>query len=83
MDHRLCQRLPCYIPSERILGEGGYEGGLAMVYYDVPVPFRPGLEDKIIGEVRAQLPKLIVSHTPVSGALSPRESLAKSRFRRE
>ena len=68
---------PCYIPSERILGEGGYEGGLAMVYYDVPVPFRSGLEDKIIGEVRAQLPESVVSHVPVSGALPPRESLAK------
>ena len=25
--------VPCYIPSERILREGGYEGGGAMVYY--------------------------------------------------
>lgn len=72
---------PCYIPSERILGEGGYEGGLAMVYYDVPVPFRSGLEDKIIGEVRAQLPTLIVSQPPVSGALTPKESLAKIQVR--
>ena len=24
---------PCYIPSERILREGGYEGGGAIVYY--------------------------------------------------
>jgi putative membrane-bound dehydrogenase-like protein len=46
---------PCYIPSERVLKEGGYEGGGAMVYYDLPGPFRPGLEEKIIGGVRAQL----------------------------
>jgi putative membrane-bound dehydrogenase-like protein len=46
---------PCYIPSERVLKEGGYEGGGAMVYYDVPVPFRPGLEDGIVTEVKAQL----------------------------
>ncbi len=39
---------PCYIPSERVLKEGGYEGGFAMVYYDLPVPFRAGLEKKII-----------------------------------
>ena len=52
---------PCYIPSERILREGGYEGGGAMVYYDVPVPFRKGLEEKIIGEVHAQLPKDFVA----------------------
>jgi putative membrane-bound dehydrogenase-like protein len=46
---------PAYIPSERILKEGGYEGGGAMVYYDVPTPFQPGLEDKIVGLVEGQL----------------------------
>ena len=39
---------PAYIPSERILKEGGYEGGGAMIYYGLPAPFAPGLEDKII-----------------------------------
>jgi putative membrane-bound dehydrogenase-like protein len=39
---------PCYIPSERVLKEGGYEGGGAMVYYDLPVPLRAGLEQKIV-----------------------------------
>ncbi len=48
---------PCYIPSERILKEGGYEGGGAMVYYDVPTAFKPGLEDPIVKEVKTQLPK--------------------------
>jgi putative membrane-bound dehydrogenase-like protein len=46
---------PCYIPSERILKEGGYEGGGAMVYYDLPGPFRPGLEQKIIEATHQQL----------------------------
>lgn len=46
---------PCYIPSERVLKEGGYEGGGAMVYYDVPVPFKPGLEDIIVREVKNQI----------------------------
>ena len=46
----------CYLPSERILQEGGYEGGGAMVYYDFPNRFAPGLEEKIIGAVAAQLP---------------------------
>jgi putative membrane-bound dehydrogenase-like protein len=39
--------VPCYIPSERILKEGGYEGGWAMTYYDLPGPFKPGLEERI------------------------------------
>lgn len=39
---------PGYVPSERVLQEGGYEGGGAMVYYDIPGPWAPGLEDAII-----------------------------------
>jgi putative membrane-bound dehydrogenase-like protein len=46
---------PCYIPSERVLKEGGYEGRDATVYYDVPSPFLPGLEEKIVGAVRQAL----------------------------
>ncbi|MEZ5326864.1 MAG: cellulase family glycosylhydrolase, partial [Verrucomicrobiales bacterium] len=37
-----------YIPSERVLAEGGYEGGAATVYYGLPAPWAPGLEEKII-----------------------------------
>lgn len=47
---------PGYIPSERILAEGGYEGGGAMIYYDRPNRFAPGLEKKIVDAVHAQLP---------------------------
>jgi putative membrane-bound dehydrogenase-like protein len=46
---------PCYIPSERVLREGGYEGGDAMIYYDKPARFRPGLEQRIGDAVRGQL----------------------------
>src|SRR5260370_6512423 len=43
--------LPCYIPSERILREGGYEGGGAMVYYARPTRLKPGVEQIIIDAV--------------------------------
>ena len=46
----------CYIPSERVLQEGGYEGGDAMIYYDFPQRFAPGLEQKIIDTVAKELP---------------------------
>lgn len=46
---------PCYIPSERVLREGGYEGGSAMVYYDQPTKLAPGLEEKIISTVKQQI----------------------------
>jgi Neutral/alkaline non-lysosomal ceramidase, N-terminal len=40
-----------YIPSERVLTEGGYEGGGAMLYYQKPSPWKAGLEDQIIKAV--------------------------------
>lgn len=40
-----------YIPSERILQEGGYEGGGAMIYYGQPGPWAPGVEYSIIKAV--------------------------------
>jgi len=47
--------LPCYIPSERILQEGGYEGGGAMVYFDRPTRLKPGLEQPILDTIHGQL----------------------------
>jgi hypothetical protein len=49
--------VPCYIPSERILKEGGYEGGGAMVYYDRPTRLAPGIEALIINAVHDLLPR--------------------------
>ncbi len=44
-----------YIPSERVLKEGGYEGGSAMLYYGLPSPWSAGLEDRIVREVARQI----------------------------
>lgn len=43
-----------YIPSERVLSEGGYEGGGSMVYYGLPSAWSEGLETAIISEARSQ-----------------------------
>lgn len=40
--------VPCYIPSRRILREGGYEGEVNMYWYNKPVPFAPEVEDVIL-----------------------------------
>lgn len=40
-----------YIPSLRILNEGGYEGGGAMVNYGRPGPLAPAVEQVIAGKV--------------------------------
>ena len=47
-----CNDVFAYIPSLRVLREGGYEGGGAMVYYGQPGPFAPTIEETIIGKVR-------------------------------
>ncbi len=49
--------VPCYIPSERILREGGYEGGGAMLYYARPTRLKPGIEELIISTVGALVPR--------------------------
>ena len=48
--------VPCYIPSERVLEEGGYEGGGAMLYYNRPNRFAPGVENRIVEAVHALMP---------------------------
>lgn len=44
-----------YIPSRRVLAEGGYEGGGAMVYYGLPSAWAPTIERTILQEVSRQL----------------------------
>ena len=43
-----------YIPSLRVLREGGYEGGGAMVYYGLPSVWSPRVEELIVAEVHRQ-----------------------------
>jgi hypothetical protein len=40
-----------YIPSARVLREGGYEAGGAMRYTDLPGPFAPSVEERIVAKV--------------------------------
>lgn len=41
-----------YIPSERVLKEGGYEGDTSMQAYGMPAKWAAGLEAKIVGKVK-------------------------------
>ncbi len=47
-----------YIPSLRVLKEGGYEGGGAMVYYGLPTVWGPKVEDVIVAAVHGQVKKV-------------------------
>ena len=44
-----------YIPSLRVLKEGGYEGAGAMVYYGLPTVWSPRVEELIVAAVRNQV----------------------------
>ena len=44
-----------YIPSERVLKEGGYEGATSMIYYGLPTVWATGVEQTVIDEVNRQL----------------------------
>ncbi len=47
-----------YIPSERVLQEGGYEGESSMWVYGHHGPYAPGIENKIVREAVQQVQKL-------------------------
>ncbi len=44
-----------YIPSKRVLAEGGYEGDSSQIYYGQPTKWAPGIEETIIDGVKATL----------------------------
>ena len=45
----------CYIPSRRMLREGGYEAVTSMIYFGRPGPFAENVEETLIGACRRLL----------------------------
>jgi len=43
-----CNEVMCYIPTQNILKEGGYEANTSMIYYGLPGPFANNAEEKIV-----------------------------------
>ena len=43
--------MPGYIPSKRVLKEGGYEAEFSQVYYGLPGPYLPEVEDTVVNAV--------------------------------
>lgn len=52
-----CNEITCYIPSKRVLKEGGYEADESMVYYGFPGPFADDVEECIFKTIRQVLKK--------------------------
>jgi hypothetical protein len=48
----------CYIPTDRVLREGGYEAVDNMVYYGQPGPFAPGVETRVFEAIHKAMKKV-------------------------
>lgn len=46
-----CNDVMCYIPSKRVLKEGGYEAVESMIYYGQPGPFSEKVEDQVFSGI--------------------------------
>ncbi len=47
--------VPGYIPSRRVLEEGGYEAEFSQIYYEQPGRYAPEVEDIVVAAVKALL----------------------------
>lgn len=52
-----CTEVQCYIPSKRILSEGGYEPVSSMIYYGFPGPFADDVEERVMDAVSQVMKK--------------------------
>lgn len=50
--------VPCYIPSARLIKEGGYETESSLIYYGFYGPFRTSIEGQLLGRLEAMLASL-------------------------
>jgi hypothetical protein len=57
-----CNDVMAYIPSLRVLKEGGYEGGGSMLYYGQPSPWSESVEEDIIKSIDRQIKALQAAH---------------------
>jgi neutral ceramidase len=46
-----CNEVQGYIPTKRVLEEGGYEPETSMIYYGLPGPFANNIEDKVFSAI--------------------------------
>jgi hypothetical protein len=46
-----CTEVQCYIPSKKVLREGGYEPENSMIYYGFPGAFTEDIEDRVMDAI--------------------------------
>jgi putative membrane-bound dehydrogenase-like protein len=78
--------VPCYIPSRRILSEGGYEAEGSLWYYDRPQRLAPETEDLILRTLHELLPasfRFDAKKAEFPAPKTPAQALAAFRTRRD
>lgn len=72
-----------YIPSARVLKEGGYEADSSMIYYGMPTRWHPSVEDAIVTKVK-DLAAAVTGPEPLTapGPLTPKEERATFRLKK-
>jgi neutral/alkaline ceramidase-like enzyme len=73
-----CNDVFGYLPSVRVLNEGGYEGGGAMRYTAFPGPFKPSVESIVIEKVHELAKKTQIPKSTVVGGLPTRQRARQS-----
>lgn len=53
-----CNDVMCYIPTRKVLSEGGYEPVDSMIYYGMPGPFADTVEETISASIRRVMEKV-------------------------
>jgi hypothetical protein len=67
-----CNDVMCYVPSRRVLREGGYEAVDSMIYYGRPGPFAESVEENIFTAARKVMSRVGVrAARPASAAVAP------------
>lgn len=64
-----------YIPSARLLKEGGYEADSSQIYYGMPGKWNASIEDAIVAKVK-ELAHAVAPLKKAPGPLSPKEEKA-------
>ena len=62
-----------YVPSLRVLREGGYEGGDAMIYYGRPAPFTDEVEELIVARGRRLMASAVMRRDSATSGESTSE----------
>ncbi|MCI0700224.1 MAG: neutral/alkaline non-lysosomal ceramidase N-terminal domain-containing protein [Planctomycetia bacterium] len=64
-----------YIPSERVLKEGGYEADSSQIYYGMPTKWSPTIENAIVSKTK-ELAAAVTALPKPPGPLTPKEEHA-------